>query len=225
MVVVPVTFDQWDACVADGGCKGYRPADEDWGRGNRPVINVSWEDAKAYAEWLSRKFGKAYRLLSEAEREYRYGDAILVGLSITPKQANHDGNYTYGGGMEGEYREQTVSVDSLEANPWGLFNVQGNVWEWTKDYWNDSNQGNPGNGSARTTGDCTKRIVRGGSWSNDPQNLRAAYRYRSIIGRRSNGLGLRLARTSLPLYVLGRGADLEALLGRQTSHRILRKMG
>jgi formylglycine-generating enzyme required for sulfatase activity len=65
-----VTFDEWDACVADGGCNGYRPSDEGWGRGKHPVINVSWEDAKAYVSWLSRKTGKTYRLLSEAEREY-----------------------------------------------------------------------------------------------------------------------------------------------------------
>jgi formylglycine-generating enzyme required for sulfatase activity len=65
-----VTFDEWDACVADGGCNGYRPADEGWGRGTHPVINVNWDDAKAYAAWLSRKTGKTYRLLSEAEREY-----------------------------------------------------------------------------------------------------------------------------------------------------------
>jgi formylglycine-generating enzyme required for sulfatase activity len=196
-----LTFDQWDACVADGGCKGYRPADEGWGRGNRPVIKVSWDDAKAYAEWLSRKTGKTYRLLSEAEREYvtRAGTTTPFwwGSSITPKQANYDGNYTYGGGTIGEYRARTVPVDSFEANPWGLFNVHGNVWEWTADCC-DSNQGNPANGSARTTGDCTRRVVRGGSWRYGPQGLRAAVRDGIPSDYRFYNLGFRLARTLNP---------------------------
>jgi formylglycine-generating enzyme required for sulfatase activity len=197
-----VTFDQWDACVADRGCKGYRPNDQGWGRGNRPVINVNWADANVYAEWLSRKTGKSYRLLSEAEREYvtRAGTTTPFwwGSSITPKQANYNGNYTYGGGPNGEYRQRTVPVDSFEANPWGLFNVHGNVWEWTADCWNDSNQGNPGNGSPRTTGDCTQRVIRGGSWYYLPQLLRAAYRIRNTTDYRDSTLGFRLARTLNP---------------------------
>jgi formylglycine-generating enzyme required for sulfatase activity len=117
-----VTFDQWDACVADGGCNGYRPADQGWGRGNRPVIGVNWDDAKAYAAWLSRKTGKTYRLLSEAEREYvtRAGTKTPFwwGSSISPKQANYDGDYAYAGGAKGEFRQQTMPADSFEANPW-----------------------------------------------------------------------------------------------------------
>jgi formylglycine-generating enzyme required for sulfatase activity len=171
-----VTFDQWDACIADGGCNGYRPADVGWGRGNRPVINVNWADANAYAEWLSRKTGKTYRLLSEAEREYvtRAGTTTPFwwGSSIAPKQAN----YCPGPMSFGILCRNTVPVDSFEANPWGLFNVHGNVWDWTEDCWNDSNQGNPGNGSARTTGDGGRRVIRGGFWNNPPRNLRAASR-------------------------------------------------
>jgi len=114
-----VTFDEWDACVADGGSNGYEPADGGWGRGKRPVINVNWHDANAYTAWLLRKTGKTYRLLSEAEREYvtRAGTTTPFwwGYSITPKQANYDGNNTYaGGGSKGEYRQRTVSVDSFE---------------------------------------------------------------------------------------------------------------
>ncbi len=102
-----VTFSEWDACVADGGCGGYMPEDQGWGRGDRPVINVNWNDAKAYVAWLSNKTGKAYRLLSEAEREYvtRAGTDTPYwwGTSITPDRANYDGNYTYvGGGQKGE---------------------------------------------------------------------------------------------------------------------------
>jgi formylglycine-generating enzyme required for sulfatase activity len=197
-----VTFDQWDVCRADGDCNGYRPDDRLWGRGNRPVINVNWAEVKAYAEWLSRKTGKTYRLLSEAEREYvtRAGTTTPFwwGPSITPEQANYDSRSAYGGGTKGEYRAQTVPVDSFEANPWGLYNVHGNVSEWTADCWNDSNIGNPGNGSARTTGDCTLRVVRGGSWGNDPQDLRAAQRFRSATDNRVSGIGFRLARTLNP---------------------------
>jgi formylglycine-generating enzyme required for sulfatase activity len=203
-----ITFDQWDASVADRGAlahlmgKGYRPADEGWGRGNRPVINVSWNDANAYAEWLSRRTGKTYRLLSEAEREYvtRAGTTTPFwwGSSITPDQANYDGNYTYGGGTKGEYRARTIPVDSFEANPWGLFNVHGNVWEWTEDCWNDSNRGNPGNGSARTTGDCMRRVVRGGSWVYNPQRLRSADRNGHPACNRYNYIGFRVSRTLNP---------------------------
>ena len=155
-----LSFDEWDACVADGGCNGYKPADQGRGRGKHPVINVSWDNAKAYPAWLSKKTGKAYRLLSEAEREYvtRAGTTTPFwwGSSITPKQANYDGSADpyKGGGSKGEYRQRTEPVDSFEANPWGLYNVHGNVWEWTEDCWNDSNTGNPGDGRARTTGTC-----------------------------------------------------------------------
>jgi formylglycine-generating enzyme required for sulfatase activity len=149
---------------------------------------VNWEDAKAYAAWLSGKTGKTYRLLSEAEREYvtRAGTTTPYwwGSSIT-NQANNN-------------RAWTVPVDSFEANPWGLFNVHGNVREWTEDCWNDSNQGNPGNGNARTTGDCVWRVARGGAWDYRPQYLRAANRDAVATLRRANNLGFRLARRLNP---------------------------
>jgi formylglycine-generating enzyme required for sulfatase activity len=111
-----VTFDEWDACVADGGCNGYRPNDKGWGRGRHPVIDVNWNDAKAYVAWLSRKTGKRYRLLSEAEREYvtRAGTTTPFwwGSSITPRQANY-------GGSADPYRRRAVPVDSFEPNPVG----------------------------------------------------------------------------------------------------------
>jgi formylglycine-generating enzyme required for sulfatase activity len=196
-----VTFDQWDACVADGGCT-YRPHDEGWGRANRPVINVNWADANTYAEWLSRKTGKVYRLLSEAEWEYvaRAGTTTPFwwGPSITTELANHNGNLTYGRGLRGEYRGRTVPVDTFEPNPWGLFNVHGNVQEWTADCWNPSNQGNPGDGSARSTGDCRERVIRGGSWYVAPQYLRAAFRIWVNSNSQYNTLGFRMARTLNP---------------------------
>jgi formylglycine-generating enzyme required for sulfatase activity len=164
-----VTFAEWDACVADGGCNGYRPDDEGWGRGKLPVINVSWDDAKAYALWLSGKTGKTYRLLSEAEREYaaRAGTttAFWWGSSISTSQANYEGNCTFAGGAKGVYREKTVSVDSFAPNPWGLYNVHGNVWEWVEDCWHETYQGAPVDGSAWTTActDGSARVARGGA--------------------------------------------------------------
>jgi formylglycine-generating enzyme required for sulfatase activity len=196
-----VTFDEWDACVADGGCNIYKPNDQGWGRGKHPVINVSWDDAKAYTTWLSRKTGMTYRLLSEAEREYvTRADTTMPfwwGSSITPMQANFDGSVDpyRGGGSKGEYRQRTVPVHSFEPNPWGLYNVHGNVWEWTEDCWNDSNTGNPGDGRPRTTGDCSRRVIRGGSWDVDPQLLRSASRLRYPSGVRDISRGFRLART------------------------------
>jgi formylglycine-generating enzyme required for sulfatase activity len=197
-----VTFDEWDACVADGGGNGHKPSDQGWGRGRRPVINVSWEDATAYAAWLSRKTGKTYRLLSEAEWEYvaRAGTTTPFwwGASISPKQANYDGNYTYGNGPKGEYRQRTLPVDSFDPNPWGLYQVHGNVWEWTQDCWNGSYAGAPSDGSAWTTGDCGRRVVRGGSWKFSPQYLRSACRSGFSTDFRVVNLGFRVGRTLTP---------------------------
>ena len=201
-----VTFDQWDACVVDGGCNEYQPDDRGWGRGNRPVINVNWADANAYAEWLSGKTGKTYRLLSDAEREYvtraRTITPFWWGFSIAPKQANYDDNYTYGvygGGTKGEYRGRTVPVDSFEPNPWGLFNVHGNVLEWTADCWDAGNQDGPGNENARTNvGNCGQRVIRGGSWDSNSRELRAASRSQAASVNRYHDIGFRLARTLNP---------------------------
>ena len=135
---------------------------------SHPVVCVNWDDAKAYAKWLSGKTGKDYRLLSEAEWEYacRAGTSTPFwwGSSISTEQANYDGNYTFGGGRKGEYRQRTVPVKSFEPNPWGLYQVHGNVGEWCEDCWNESYNGAPSDGSAWTAGDCAFRLLRGGSW-------------------------------------------------------------
>jgi formylglycine-generating enzyme required for sulfatase activity len=165
----PVTFDEWDRCVADGGCNGYKPFDEEWGRGRRPIIHVSPYDAKAYASWLSLKTGHTYRLLSEAEREYitRAGTttAFWWGSSITPEQANYNSS-----------RRMTLPVDSFMPNPWGFYQVHGNVWDWMQDCWNDSLAGIPEDGLARLTGDCSRQSLRGGAWTKWPEGLRSAFR-------------------------------------------------
>ena len=171
---------------------------------SHPVVCVNWDDATAYAAWLSDQTGKAYRLLTEAEREYatRAGTTTPFwwGSSITPAQANYDGNYTYaGGGSKGEWRKATVPVGSFAANPWGLFNVHGNVWEWCEDVWHDNYNGAPADGSAWLQGgDSSRRVVRGGSWKYDPQSLRSANRNRLTAGNRGDFLGFRLARTLNP---------------------------
>jgi len=169
-----------------------------------PVVCVNWHDAKAYAAWLSGKAGKTYRLLSEAEREYvtRAGTTTPFwwGTSITPRQANYNGSAEpyKGGGSKGEYRKHTLPVDSFEPNPWGLYQVHGNVWDWTEDCRNDTYQGAPTDGAAWTSGNCRLRVVRGGSWGNLPQHLRSAYRLKSSTGGRGSNQGFRLARTLNP---------------------------
>ena len=197
-----VTFAEWAACVAGGGCGGYRPDDKGWGRGNRPVINVSWDNAQSYVSWLSKRTGKSYRLLSESEWEYvaRAGTEtpFHFGATISTDQANYDGNYTYNTGLKGVYRKKTLPVGSFSANRWGLHDMHGNVWEWIQDCYNDSYSGAPADGSAWESGNCSERVLRGGSWLSIPGDLRAAVRYCFTTGFRSYIFGFRIARTLTP---------------------------
>ncbi len=197
-----VTFAEWDACAAAGGCGGRRPGDEGWGRGRRPVINVSWDDAKAYVAWLSRKTGKIYRLLSEAEWEYaaRAGTTtpFHFGSTISASQANYNGNYTYGGGSKGVYRGKTMPVGSFPANRFGLHDAHGNVWEWVEDCWKGNYREALTDASARLNRHCAKHVLRGGSWFHRPENLRSAYRSMIGIEFRSSYTGFRVARTLAP---------------------------
>jgi len=196
-----VTFDEWDACVAAGGCNGFKPSDRGWGRGSRPVINVTWEQAHAYIAWLSRSTRKQYRLLTEAEREYvtraDTATAFWWGNSISPQQANYNGTSNYNNGPKGEWRKKTVPVDQFEPNPWRLYQVHGNVYEWTEDCWNDNYNGAPSDGTAWMTGGCDTHVIRGGSWVNAPWFLRAAHRSRHIHND-PFVIGFRVARTLQP---------------------------
>jgi len=201
--VYEVTFAEWDACVTDGGCGGYRPEDEGWGRGRRPVIEVSWEDAQSYVRWLSSKTGERYRLLSESEWEYaaRAGTttAFYFGETISTDQANYDGNFVYGSGAEGRYLEKTAPVGTYPPNAFGLYDMHGNVWEWVQDCGNGSYRGAPNDGSAWESGECVRRVLRGGSWFSYPRFLRSAYRNRYAAGTRFNDVfGFRVARTLTP---------------------------
>ena len=190
-----LTFDQWDACVADGGCNGYQPSDQGWGRGHRPVINVSWDDAKVYVAWLAKKTAKPYRLLTEAEYEY----AARAGTTTAYPWGSVIGknNATCGGCGSQWDKTQTAPVGSFAPNGFGLYDMVGNVWAWTEDCYHDSYNGAPTDGSAWTGGDCSRRVLRGGSGNNDPQYLRSAVRYENLTVGRDNRIGFRVGRTLL----------------------------
>ena len=195
-----VTYAEWDACAAEGGCNHHRPDDAGFGRGRRPVINVSWEDAKSYVAWLSRKTGKRYRLLSEAEWEYaaRAGTEgpFHFGSTISTDNANYDGDYTYGSGRTGVDRSKTVPVGSFSANAFGLHDMHGNVWEHVEDCDHDTYNDAPPDGGAWTEGgNCGRRMARGGGWHNRPDALRSASRASFKSGTRGDFIGFRVART------------------------------
>ncbi len=190
-----VTFDEWTACVSDGGCNGYRPDDLGWGRSDRPVVHVSWQDAKAYVKWLSRKTDKTYRLLSEAEWEYaaRATSRTMFpwGNSIGSGYANCDGC----GSLWDD--DLTAPVGSFAPNAFGLHDMHGNVYEWVEDCWHSDYQGAPSDGSAWTSGGvCQVRILRGGSYDDTPVLVRSANRDGNITSDRYNLFsGIRVART------------------------------
>ena len=183
---------------------GFRQTDD------HPVVCVNWNDAQAYVRWLSGRTGKKYRLLSEAEWEYvaragtrtaRYwgegesGQCVYAnGADRTAKR--HNSGWTVADCDDGHY--QTAPVGSFHANGYKLHDVLGNVWEWTEDCWNDSYQGAPRDGSAWTSGECGRRVLRGGSWSDVPGFLRSANRSRDTAGFRFNYDGFRVARTLTP---------------------------
>lgn len=163
-----VTFEEWDFYSSQNP-GAHSPKDEDWGRDKRPVINVSWQDARAYIKWLSDLTGESYRLLSEAEWEYacRAGTdtEFWCGNEISTDQANYNGHHNFGNDAKGEFRNQTVPVDSFEPNPWGLYNMHGNVREWCEDHWNWGYFNAPLDGSAwidENEENTSLRVTRGG---------------------------------------------------------------
>lgn len=198
-----VTFAMWDAAAAAGfkpppGAEA--PDDHGWGRGDRPVINVNWNDAQAYCAWLNQSLGLrpgTYRLPSEAEFEYacRAGTTtpFSFGETISTDQANYK-VYIYGEGKDGVYRRRSVPVGSLPANPWGLHEMHGNVWEWVEDTYGPYPYV-PTDSSPRVDGDQSKRVLRGGSWLNLPRVLRSANRNGELPDSRFNHFGFRVART------------------------------
>jgi formylglycine-generating enzyme required for sulfatase activity len=197
-----VTFDEWDACVSADGCDDDGLGDRGWGRGRSPAILISWDDAKAYVDWLSENTGQSYRLPSEAEWEYvaRAGTTspFSTGQVITTDQANFNGTYTYNDSSKGAYRKKTTIVGSFPANDFGLHDVHGNVAEWVADCTNDSYHAAPVDGTAWVSDDCINRIYRGGAWKSRPAFLRSAARNRNWPNYQRDSFGLRVARDLKP---------------------------
>jgi formylglycine-generating enzyme required for sulfatase activity len=198
-----LTFADWDACVEGGGCNGYRPSDQNWGRGQRPVINIDWDDAQAYVAWLSQVTGKTYRLLSEAEYEYAIrGGTTTIYPWGDDIQLNGQAMANCNGCGSKWDKRQTAPVGSFPPNKFGLYDMVGNVFEWTQDCEHDDYKGAPSDGSAWLAadgGDCTNRIDRGASWFNTAAiYLRAASRQGVTTAIRYSDLGTRIARTLGP---------------------------
>ena len=175
-----VTFEEWDACVADGGCNGYVPLDEEWGRGKQPVVNVSWNDIQYYLEWLSVKTGKTYRLPSEHEMEIATRAGTLTQYYWGDDLGFHNANCRGCGNRYEKKRNIPMPVGSFKPNPYGLYDMMGNVWQWT---------------DGCREGDCSRLVLRGGSFEYEPEYMTLGYREGIEASERVNNLGFRVART------------------------------
>jgi formylglycine-generating enzyme required for sulfatase activity len=194
-----ITFDEWSQCVGDGGCTN-QPADENWGRGRRPVINVSFNDiTQQYLPWLSRKTGFTYRLPTEAEWEFaaRGGAAAAAGQAYSFGNDGallcQYGNSSELGGTGGTCSDgfaNTAPAGSLKANVLGLFDMHGNVWEWMADCWQPQYSAK----AAKPTETCATRVLRGGSWASNAAALRSAARGWESQDKSKNSIGFRVAR-------------------------------
>ena len=192
-----ITFDEWDACVAEGGCKGDKGVDRGDGRGRRPADDINFAEAKSYLGWLSKKVGRTYRLPSESEREYfaRAGTTtpFWFGRTISSQNANYDASFSYLNSPRGEPSKGSRPVDAYPPNPFGLYQVNGNAEEWTEDCFNKRyNEDTPTDGSPWLEGDCSKRMVRGGGWAGTPTTQRTGYRTDAILAL---GNGFRVVRS------------------------------
>lgn len=196
-----VTFEQWDFCVADGGCS-HIPSDEGWSREQRPVMNISYDDvAEQFIPWLNQKTGLTFRFPTEAEWEYaaragttaRYGQ---FGDCLTTEQANYDGSYEISGCPQSKtdvVLEKTQPVGQYPANAFGLYDMQGNLFEWVEDCWNENYQDAPADSRAWMAGDCSSRGVRGGSWYDEQKFQSVWHRFRYGAAHRFDIVGMRLA--------------------------------
>ncbi len=193
-----VTFDEWDTCVAYGDC-AQGVSDAGWGRGQQPVIYVTWDDAQRYVAWLKRMTGKPYRLLSEAEYEYAARAGVLPqtvypwGNDIGKNNANCDGC-----GSKWD-KKQTAPVRSFAPNRFGLYDMVGNVFAWVEDCVHGNYSGAPDDGSAWIEGgNCKGRVVRGGSWGIRSRLPPLRVPRGSSTDVRNYSLGFRIGRTLLP---------------------------
>jgi formylglycine-generating enzyme required for sulfatase activity len=192
-----VTFDQWDACVAAGGCKSTTSGvgtSRGWGRGRRPAINVNWHDAQDYVKWLSSMTGHTYRLLTEAEWEYAARAGTQTRWSFDGDESKL-GEYAW---FTSNSKSKPQPVGKRKSNAFGLYDMHGNVWEWVEDCYISGYKGVPSDGRpAPDTKGCS-RVLRGGSWFLDPDNLRSANRYGVEAGVRSSNVGFRVVRVLSP---------------------------
>ena len=209
--VFEVTYDEWEACWLGGGCSFVW--DRDAPRGTRPVRNVAWGQAREYVRWLSQETGQEYRLLSEAEWEYVARSGTETARYWGQRA---DAQCRHANGMDAFYYERQLETNPAYEPSWswascsdgferaapvglyrptafGLHDVLGNVREWTADCWNDSYEGAPEDGSARRSGDCSRHVVRGGSWFDSPDELRSAHRSWSPAAYQA-AIGFRVAR-------------------------------
>jgi len=184
-----VTYGQWDVCVAEGGCT-HSPSDQNWGRGNRAVDNVNWADAMQYVDWISQKSGKRYRLLTEAEWEYMARAGTTTAYPWGEELGS--GNAVCLSCKVGSV--MTIEVGQLPPNDFGIYDTVGSRREWVQDCWNSSFEGAPADGSPWTAGDCSRRVVRGGSWYGSARYLRSARRESALVQERDPWTGFRLAR-------------------------------
>lgn len=194
-----ISFGEWDACLADGGCNGVRGDDRGFGHGRLPAHGLSFEHAQAYLAWLSRKAGRTYRLPSESEREYftRAGTTtpFWFGKTVGPQDANYDASIPYANGPRGERSKGPKPVDAYAPNPFGLYQVHGNIYEWTQDCFNKRyTEDTPVDGSPWLEGDCSKRMVRGGEWGWSANNIRAGARNESRADSGAGPYGFRVVR-------------------------------
>jgi formylglycine-generating enzyme required for sulfatase activity len=181
-----ISFDEWDACLADGGCGGDK-GDDKFGRGRMPAQGITFDAAKSYLAWLSRKVGRTYRLPSESEREYftRAGTttAFWFGDTISSLNASYTAGTPYGHGPRGVDAKGPAVVDSYPPNPFGLYQVNGNVMEWTEDCYNKRyTEDTPTDGAPWLEGDCTKHMIRGGLWNWSADKSRSGYRDDNYFG-------------------------------------------
>ncbi|WP_249096458.1 bifunctional serine/threonine-protein kinase/formylglycine-generating enzyme family protein [Argonema galeatum] len=195
----PVTQAQWKAVANLPKVNLDLNSDPSRFKGaNRPVEQVSWYDAVEFCDRLSRHTGKTYRLPSEAEWEYacRAGTTtpFYFGETITPELANYNGNYTYGLGAKGKYRQETTPVGSFPSNAFGLYDLHGNVYEWCADHWHSNYQSAPNDATIWLTSDeRSNRLLRGGSWYSYPRYCRSASRsYYVVAGDGADVIGFRV---------------------------------
>jgi formylglycine-generating enzyme required for sulfatase activity len=207
-----VTFEEWDECVRLKGCPSV--SDWTWGHGRQPVINVSWDQAQEYVAWLRRVTGQDYRLLSEAEWEYavragtatayNFGEnyppskkiceyANFADISLKTAQASYQTSDICDDG-----HPFPAPVGSFKPNGFGLYDMHGNVFQWTQDCYGATYEEAPIDGSSLEAEGCGSRVARGGSWYHAPEYLRSAYRYSGLSDGRGGSLGFRVARTLNP---------------------------